>query len=371
MYNFEQYIINDLPESLLEKVQDFSPEDIHAILAKDGTLTIMEAACLVSPAAAHELEALAVRAQKETLQKFGRTILLYIPLYLSNICINGCRYCGFSSQKNGSTLTMDEIIKEADILYNKGFRHILIVAGDNPAPEFTEKLLQTVEYLRPRFSSIALEIAPGTFDDYSALVDAGADSLTLYQETYHRPTYKYMHPRGPKSSYSGRLEAIEHAARAGIRRINLGALMGLYDWRYEFLALYLHYRYLIKKYWDISYSISFPRLRKTAKNFTTPFPVSDKELVQMILAARIAMPEVGLVLSTRESPWLRDHLIGLGITQMSAGSSTQPGGYTRQDPDRQKQFEIADNRPVEEVIQMIKNKGYDPVWKDWEEICHG
>ncbi len=372
MKNFEAFFHQYDFENLLARISSASSADVTSALHNNsGTFSLEEAGLLLSPAAGNELETMAVLAQRETLHKFGKTVLLYIPLYLSNICVNACRYCGFSSRTEGYTLSMDQIRREAQSIYKKGFRHILLVAGDNPAREFQELLLETVQYLRPRFSSISLEIAPQTFQDYCKLVKAGVDGLTLYQETYHLPTYQQMHLSGPKADYSERLASVEYAADAGIRRINLGSLLGLYDWRYELLALYLHYKYLQKKYWHVFYSLSFPRLREMGQDFSIPHPVSDKELVQMILAARILMPEIGLVLSTRESPWLRDHLVGLGITQMSAGSSTQPGGYTSETENQQKQFEIADNRTVEEVIDMIRKKGYDPVWKDWEEICYG
>ncbi len=371
MSNFEAYFKKINLQQVLNRLSSCSQEEVEFVLNKEGALTLQEAATLVSPAAAEKMEKLAVRAHRETLSKFGRTILLYIPLYLSNVCINACCYCGFSSHTEGYTLNFEDVVKEADILHQKGFRHILLVAGDNPSEYFHRLLLRTVEYLRPRFSSISIEIASQSFENYQRLVEAGVDSLTLYQETYHSPTYNRMHPAGPKADYSGRLKAVEDAARAGMRRINLGSLLGLYEWRYEFLALFLHYHYLQKRYWHTSYSLSFPRLRQISRHFTVPNPVEDKDLVHMILAARIAMPETGLVLSTRESPWLRDHLIGLGVTQMSAGSSTQPGGYTSQNEEKGKQFEVADTRSVEEVTEIIRQKGFDPVWKDWEEICYG
>ncbi len=367
--NFFDYFTKVKIEKLLEFTRNEDETVVLPLLSKES-FSLEEVALLLSKGAVKILENLAVKSAEITFQKFGKTILLYIPLYLSNVCINACRYCGFSKYKNGTTLTFEEVKKEADIIYKKGFRHILLVAGENPSDEFWNLLLNTVEYLRPKFASVCIEIAPQSEENYRILIEKGVDCITIYQETYHRQTYKYMHPIGPKADYKYRLLTPERAAKAGMRKINLGALLGLYKWKYEFLSMYLHYEFLRKRYWKVAYSISFPRLKEFGSSFKTPYPVSDLELVHMILVARIVMPEVNLVLSTREPANIRDNLIGLGITQMSAESKTEPGGYLY--PDRaKKQFEIADNRSLEEIVSVIKNKGFDPVFKDWQEVCYG
>lgn len=314
-----------------------------------------------------ELEDLARRAHALTVMRFGRTIKLYAPIYLSNSCINSCRYCGFNGTNmiKRVALTAGEIIREADYLVARGHRHILLVAGEDPEVVTVGYLADIARRLRGRVAKLTIETQ--TFDEtsYRVLAEAGIDGVTLYQETYHRPTYEMMHPAGPKADFSARLGGIETAGRAGMRFLGIGALLGLHDWRYETVSLVEHARTLKRHFWQSHVSISFPRIRDCASDFEMPCPVSDGDLVRMIAIIRLALPDADLVLSTRESAYLRDNLLPLGITQMSAGSVTSPGGYTSGISGGE-QFHLEDARGPGDIANMLRQKGYDPVWKDWE-----
>jgi len=306
-------------------------------------------------------------ARRLTLQYFGKTILLYAPLYISNECVNGCAYCGFNARSKikRATLTIEEIMEEANYLRKQGFQHILVLTGEAREKVPVNYLKEVIKRLKEYFVSISIEVYPLTEDEYRCLVQAGADGLTIYQETYHLPTYRKVHLFGPKRDYWWRLGAPERAARAGMRRIGLGVLLGLYDWRYEAKKLAEHLRYLLKKYWQTQFQLSFPRINPAETNFKVEHPVSDEELIQMICAFRLSFPQIPFVLSTRERAELRDQIFPLGITAMSAGSKTCPGGYSLGIKGG-KQFEIADTRSVKEVCQSLTARGYEPVFKDWE-----
>lgn len=348
-----------IPASRVKVALSRSPRDFSDFLA------------LISPAATDYLEDIARQAQRITLQRFGRVIQLYAPLYLTNECTNACLYCGFSIKRNPPriSLRLDEILAEAAQLRSWGFGHLLLVSGEAPKVLPVARLQQILLALRHDFPSLSLEIYPLSGPAYAQLVEGGADGLTLYQETYDPDTYAAVHPVGRKRDFIWRLEAVERAAQAGFRRLGIGALLGLHDWRYEAIALALHADYLMKKYWQTQIAISFPRLRNTPEDFTTPAPVKDSSLVQLILALRLYLPDTSLVLSTREPPQLRDRLMRLGITQMSAGSRTEPGGYLHPAEDGA-QFLVNDHRRPEEVAEAIRRAGYEPVWKDWDFVMH-
>lgn len=322
---------------------------------------------LVSPAATPFLEEMAQRAHRLTQQRFGRVISLFAPLYVSNECINSCVYCGFNRANPVSrlTLTPDQVAEEARHLRDAGFRHVLLVSGENPHVVTLEYLTWVVDRLRPDFSSISIEIYPLETEEYRELIDHGVDGLVLYQETYDEDRYPEFHPRGPKRDFRRRLETPERGGKAGFRRLGIGALLGLGDWRVEGFFLGLHARYLLKAFWRSHVTVSFPRLKPAAGGFSPPHPVGDAELVQLLVALRLFLPDVGFTLSTREPPRLRDHLIPLGVTSMSAGSSTEPGGYTHA-CEAEAQFEVADERSPSEIAAVIRRMGYEPVWKDWD-----
>lgn len=305
-------------------------------------------------------------AQRQTVQRFGKVIQLYAPLYLSNECIDTCLYCGFSrpNKIERRTLSVDEVLREADILTGQGFQHLLLVAGEHPkkvSPSFISAL---AEKLKPKVASLNIEIAPFCTPDYEKMIAAGIDGIVLYQETYDRETYERVHVGGPKKDYAHRLQFAEEACRSGIRTLGIGVLLGLSPWEEEIRALIRHARYLMNKYWQTEIRISLPRLRPCASDFQAAYPVSDDDFVKIICRLRLALPEAGIVLSTREKPALRERLINLGITHMSAGSRTEPGGYAHPDV-AGKQFELEDHRTPAEVARAIERAGYQPVWKDW------
>ncbi len=312
------------------------------------------------------LESMARAARRETLKKFGKTILLYTPVYLSNECSNACMYCGFNVNNPipRKTLTHDEMAAEFQRISRWGVRHILLVTGEAPKTVTMDYMKESVRLAKSFFPSVNLEIYPLPEQGYREMINTGADGLILYQETYHRDTYRELHS-GTKANYENRLKAVEDACRAGFRRVGVGALLGLYDPVYEVKALIDHLKSLKKRYWKTFFSVSFPRMRKAEKGISPRYAVSDKLLVKLILLIRMHFDDVGLVISTRERPELRNHLMHLGVTQMSAGSRTEPGGYCSPDNEL-KQFEIEDDRSPEDLAEYIAQNGYEPVWKDWD-----
>lgn len=347
-------------------------------------------AALLEPNDDAHFERMAQEARALTRQNFGRTMRMFAPLYLSNECINNCRYCGFSRDNPilRVTLTVPEVAAEARFLAAQGFRQLLLVAGEHPKFVSEDYLVECVRALRPSFSSIALELGPMETAEYEPLVQAGAEGLVVYQETYNRGVYAEMHTSGPKRDFNWRLDCPERAYAAGFRRIGIGALFGLAVWRPEAMALAAHLEYLLKHCWQSDLTVSLPRLRPAAGEFVPPFSLGDRELAQLICAFRICFPQVGIVLSTREPAALRDVLASLGVTMMSSGSHTEPGGYTGQGkgavhqtvrgrilpPDETVdsiatgQFEISDERSPAEVAARLRQRGFEPVWKDWDQV---
>jgi 2-iminoacetate synthase len=353
--------------TVLRTIEGKTVRDVDRALAADR-LRPEEFMSLLSPAAQERLEEMAQRAHRTTVQRFGRNILLYAPLYISNECSNGCRYCGFSAGNKvpRRTLTPEEVETEALVLHNQGFRHLLLVTGELPRAIDTERLAAAVRRIRHLFSSVAIEVWPMEEDGYRQVVAAGVDGLTIYQETYDRELYAEMHPFGRKRDFDWRLLTPERGGTAGMRRVGIGSLLGLGQHRAEGFFVGLHALHLSKHFWRSHVSVSFPRIRPADGGFAPLNPVSDPDFVQLICALRLLLPDAGLVLSTRESARLRDHLIPMGITQMSAGSCTAPGGYATKDESTQ-QFAIDDDRTPEEVSRVIRSKGYEAAWKDWDE----
>ena len=360
-------IINQYdPQQVRESIEAKTASDVERALAAER-LRPDDLQALLSPAAAGYLEEMAARANRLTLQRFGKNILMYAPLYISNFCTNGCRYCGFSAsnQVPRRTLTLDEVWTEAKVLYDLGFRHILLVTGESPKAVDNDYLAACVRRIQPLFSSISIEVYPMETEGYRQMVEAGVDGLTVYQETYDRALYQEMHPFGKKRDYDFRLLTPERGGAAGLRRIGLGFLLGLGEFRSEAFFLGLHALHLSRHYWRTQVSVSFPRIRPADGGFQPLHPVSDRHFVQLLCTLRLLLPDAGLVLSTRESAALRNNLLPLGITQMSAGSCTAPGGYADKDLSTQ-QFAIDDDRSPEEVCRLIRASGYEAVWKDWD-----
>ena len=327
-------------------------------------------AALLSPAAATRLEELAQLANRLTLQRFGRTVRLYSPLYLSNECVSVCTYCGFSAENQIArrTLLVDEVVAEAEALRDRGFRHVLLVSGEHARIVNKDYLVDCVRALAPVVPSISIEVQVWDSGTYRRLVAAGCEGLTVFQETYHPDTYAAVHVKGKKRNFAWRLAAPDRGAEAGMRKLGIGALLGLHDdWRWEAIALAAHARSLIKRWWRCEVTVALPRLRPAAGGFAPSDPVGDRDFVQLLCALRIALPDVGINLSTREAPAFRDALVRLGVTTMSAGSHTEPGGYATPSA-AEPQFEIADTRSPAEVASVLRAAGYDPVWKDWERV---
>lgn len=343
--------------------------DVEKTLAhQPGTYNPPRLLTLISPAAQNYLEEMARIARELTIRRFGKTIQLYAPLYLSNYCINSCLYCGYNrtSRTTRTRLTIEQALTNASVLAAEGFRHILLVSGEDPKYITIDYLTDLAARLRDKFSSLSIEVYPMTTEQYAALFRAGIDGVTVYQETYNRAAYAHYHPAGPKSDYDSRLLTCDRAGAAGMRRLGVAALLGLEDFRLETLALAEHAHYLMKRYWKARVSFSFPRLRPAPDtHIKYDHLLTDRNLVQMMLALRLCFADAEIVISTRERPDLRDNLVNLGVTRMSAGSKTSPGGYTNPAGALQ-QFEIDDKRPPAQVAEMIRRKGYEPVWKDWD-----
>lgn len=324
---------------------------------------------LISPAAAKHLETMARMSHALTVKRFGKTVQLFIPMYLSNECQNVCTYCGFSlgNKVPRKTLTHTEIEKEVELIKSLGFGHILLVTGEDRVRADFRYILNAVKQVRPHFSHLAIEVQPFEEYEYAELKEAGCDAVLVYQETYHRDTYKQYHTKGKKSNFDFRLQTPDRLGRAGMHKIGLGALLGLENWRAEAFFLALHLNYLQRKYWRTQYSISLPRIRPAEGVDDTRYIMNDREFVQLICAMRLFDGEVEITLSTREAPGFREKLIPLGITNMSAGAKTNPGGYAAGDESSLEQFEISDERSPEEISKIIAAAGYESVWKNWDE----
>jgi len=350
-----------------QKFQEVTPEDVARTLERDR-LNSRDLLVLLSAAAADYLEPMAQKARRITHQYFGKTIGLYAPMYIADYCTNYCTYCGFSAAVDfkRTKLTLTEIEQEAQAIAGSGIRHILVLTGEAPAKTPMSYLVGAVEILKHYFSSIALEIFPMDEADYKILVDAGADSLTVYQEVYDKKIYKEVHPKGKKSDYSYRLLTPERGARAGFRALNIGTLFGLGEPRSEAFLAGIHAQYLEYEFPEVEVSLSLPRMTKAKGGIQPKNILNDKGFVQCMLAWRLFMPRLGLTVSTRESAAFRNRLIHLGATRFSAGSKTDVGGYASQHTDATPQFEITDERSVDEVAAMIAESGYQPVFKDWE-----
>jgi 2-iminoacetate synthase len=349
-------------------ISTFSAEDIVLAIENDFP-SKKNLAALLSSSAEPYLEAMAQKAHEITLRHFGKTIQLFTPLYLANHCVNQCIYCGFNTANRISRgrLTPDEAEREAAAIAATGLRHILLLTGESKKESSVSYIAECIRAIRHHFDSIAVEIYPLDEEEYSLLVEAGADGLTLYQEVYDETLYASYHLSGPKRDYRYRLDAPERACRAGFRSVNVGALLGLGQWRDESYFTALHASYLQKKYPSTVVGVSLPRMRSHAGNYKVPFPVSDRSLVQILVSLRLFLGNAPITISTRENAELRNNLIGLGITKMSAGVSTGVGGRAVSEKSGG-QFDISDERSVDDVSAMLYGKGYQPVFKDWMPI---
>jgi 2-iminoacetate synthase len=362
----EQYDWEDIRSRIYAK----TARDVESALSK-GKTDVDDFMALISPAAAPYLERMAVLSRMYTQQRFGKTIQFYVPLYLTNSCINHCVYCGFSHGNDirRIILTDEQILREVKAIKATGdFQHILLVTGEDPRAAGADYIERAVRLVRPYFSSISIEVQPLKEEEYTRLTEAGMNAVYCYQETYNKERYKLYHPKGMKSKFDWRLDGFDRMGRAGVHKIGLGVLIGLEDWRTDAVMMALHLRYLQKRYWQTKYSISFPRMRPhVGGGFQPNIVMTDRELVQIILACRLFDHDIEIALSTRESPSFRDSMTTLGITSLSAGSKTDPGGYAVYKQELE-QFEVNDDRSPAEVLAAVKKQDYEVVWKDWDLI---
>ncbi len=369
---FKQFNWDDVSMSIYAK----TGQDVERALAKSKR-DLEDFKALISPAAEPYLEQMAKLSYTLTRKRFGNTMSLYIPLYLSNLCANACTYCGFSMENRikRRTLTKDEVHAEINAIKQMKFDSVLLVTGEHETKVGMKYFREMLPLIKQRFNYLAMEVQPLDQDEYSELKALGLDAVMVYQETYHPKTYAQHHLRGNKTDFRYRLETPDRLARAGIDKIGIGALIGLQEWRTDCFFTAAHLDYLERTYWQSRYSISFPRLRPCAgrspsSDLQPKSLMTDKQLVQLICAYRLLNPEVELSLSTRESPEFRDNVLPLGITSMSAASKTQPGGYASETAELE-QFEISDERSAASVEGMIRAKGFDPVWRDWHSAYSG
>ena len=359
---FEQYNWDETKRGIYTKT---SADVERALITKCRTLEDFKA--LISPAAMPYLEQMAAVSQQLTLKRFGKVMQLYIPLYLSNECNNICTYCGFSydNKIKRKTLSAIEIMQEVAVIKQMGFDHVLLVTGEANQSVHTDYFKMVLKLIKSHFSQISMEVQPLDTADYEELRAFGLNTVLVYQETYHQDEYKIHHPKGKKSNFQYRLETPDRLGKAGIHKMGLGVLIGLEDWRTDSFFTALHLQYLEKHYWQSKFSISFPRLRPFSGGLEPKSVMSDRELLQLVCAYRLFNQEVELSISTRESAIFRNNIIKLGVTSMSAGSKTNPGGYVVESSSLE-QFEISDDRGVNEIAEVIIAQGYEPIWKDWD-----
>lgn len=359
---FEQYNWNEIQS----KIHTTTTKQVEQSLAKSKK-NLDDFLTLISPAALPYLEQMAQECHELTKKRFGKTIQMYAPLYLSNECQNICTYCGFSldNKIKRKTLTDSEIKQEVEALKKLGFDHVLLVTGEANYTVNINYFLNAIAQIKKDFSIISVEVQPLSQEEYSQLHQAGVYSVLVYQETYHQEVYKKYHTKGKKSNFDFRLDTPDRIGKAGIHKIGLGVLLGLEDWRTDSFFNALHLNYLQKTYWQTKYSVSFPRLRPAEGIIEPNFIMNDKDLTQLICAYRLWNEDLEISISTRENEKFRNNIIPIGTTSMSAGSKTNPGGYIV-DPQSLEQFEISDDRSVAEIANIITQRGYEPIWKDWD-----
>lgn len=360
----KKYDWDSTTQSIMEKTDD----DVRRALGKQRC-DIDDFMALISPAAEKYLEQMARLSRKLTRERFGKTISMFIPVYISNSCANSCVYCGFHVQNKmkRTVLSEEQIIAEYEAIKRLGpFDSILVLTGENPKVASVEYIGRALELAKPYFNNLQVEVMPLSTDDYSFLCDKGLNGVVCFQETYNEKNYKNYHPRGPKSDYQWRVNGYDRMGMAGVHKIGMGVLIGLEDWRTDATMLARHLRYMEKTYWRTQYSVNFPRMRCAENGGFQPNTVmSDRELAQLTFAMRIFDHDVDISYSTRETATVRDNMATLGVTTMSAESHTEPGGYANP---RQSlaQFETSDNRTAREVAAALQTIGMEPVWKNWD-----
>ncbi len=361
----QKYDWDDTTAAIMSK----TAADVDRALAKERH-TVDDFMALISPAAAPRLEEMARLSRALTQKRFGKTISMYIPMYITNSCTNSCVYCGFNrhNKMERVILTPGQIKDECEAIRRLGpFENLLIVTGENPRLAGTDYLEEALKVCRPYFNNLTIEVMPLSAEDYSRLTHAGLNGVVCFQETYNRARYKVYHPAGMKSNFEWRLNGYDRMGSAGVHKIGMGVLIGLEDWRTDVTMMARHLLYLRRHYWRTRYSVNFPRMRPSEGHFQPNVVMSDRELAQLTFAFRIFDPDVDISFSTRESPDFRNNIATLGVTSMSAGSKTDPGGYTTY-PQSLEQFAVSDERTPAQVEADIRRLGYEVVWKDWDKI---
>lgn len=366
MNTFKSVFENYDWDTIQHKIYQTTETEVRNTLTKSKK-NLNDFLVLISPAAKSFLEEMAQQSHELTKKRFGKTILMYAPMYLSNECQNICTYCGFSldNKIKRKTLTEKEISQEVAELKKAGFDHVLLVTGEANHTVNIAYFLKAVHQIKKDFANISVEVQPLSQEEYEQLHQAGVYSVLVYQETYHREVYKKYHPKGKKSNFDFRLETPDRVGKAGIHKIGLGVLLGLEDWRTDSFFNALHIDYLQKTYWQSKCSVSFPRLRPAEGIIEPNFIMEDRDLLQLICAYRLWNEDLEISISTRENEKFRDNIIPIGVTSMSAGSKTNPGGYVV-DVESLEQFETSDERSAATIATIISSKGYEPVWKDWD-----
>lgn len=336
--------------------------------AENGALEPRDFLALLSPAAGELLEEMAQAANRITLRHFGRAVNIFTPLYISDVCTNQCRYCGFNAKnpQKRRHLSIDEAAAEAFAIADQGFQHILLLTGDARKLSSPQYIGSVASKIRPFFASIGIEVYSLEEDEYASLIDAGVDSMTMFQETYTPGLYEWLHPVGPKHDYAYRLAAPERAARAGMRSIGIGALLGLDEFNQDAFATGLHAWWLMRHFPGVEISVSVPRICPHEGSFDVRYGVSDRQFAQYITALRCFLPRAGITCSSRESAAMRNNIVPLGVTRVSAGVSTAVGGRATEDLHNPGQFEISDKRSLGQMITDLAAMGYQAVLKDWE-----
>ena len=347
-----------------ELVDSKTDKDIELALAKQGAHTIDDFAALISERArTHYLDVMVQMSMQLTRKRFGRCINMYLPLYLTNLCSNKCAYCGFSvaNKFKRVVLTLEEIEEELQAMNKMGYTNILLVSGENSHKAGMPYFEQVLPLAKNYADYLQMEVQPLETDEYARLKELGLDAVSVYQETYHPEYYKKVHLAGKKADMRFRMETPDRLGQASIDKVGMGALLGLYDWKVDLVATAMHVLYMRDKYWKTNLSISFPRLRPAQGGFEPHSPVSDAKLLQIICAWRIFDNELDLTISTRESAQFRDLILPVGITALSAGSSTEPGGYAHKGQNLE-QWTVNDARPVDEVVKVMEESGFDAVF---------
>ena len=329
-----------------------------------------ELALMLSPAARPFLETMAQRAQAITRRHFGRTIALYTPLYLSNYCNGGCLYCGIAADRRAirSVLNVEQLDRELDAITQAGLDEVVFLTGERMPEADTSYIREAIERASHRLNNINIEVFPMEESEYRTLAEAGCTGVTLYQETYDPIVYEQMHRWGDKRDFERRLDAPHRALQGGLRTVGLGVLLGLADPASDLIALYRHATHVLKTHWQAGVTLSFPRIKPQMGGFQALHPVDESMLAQAIFALRICLPAVPLLLSTRESEAVRNGLAGIGISKMSVASKTTVGGYSDTAEESTEQFSISDERSIESFCAMLREKGLEPVFKNYDAI---